>query len=201
MPNSGWDGTPKIEVEGKRDGEGVLFKDTIDSATLANGDLKTKSTGPVLDAMDVGELKRLPVIISCQGGDYTDEIYPELRQAGWSGYWIDAASALRMQDDAVIILDPVNLSLIRDAVRDFAQEQLWPHAARWDKEHHFPKAAHRGLAALGAYGICVPESLGGANLDYLSLAVVLEEIAAGDGGTSTASVPAEASVPVARLRS
>jgi alkylation response protein AidB-like acyl-CoA dehydrogenase len=76
--------------------------------------------------------------------------------------------------------------MIRDAVRDFAQEQLWPHAARWDKEHHFPKDAHRGLAALGAYGICVPETYGGANLDYLTLALVLEEIAAGDGGTSTA---------------
>ncbi len=76
--------------------------------------------------------------------------------------------------------------MIRDAVRDFAQQELWPHAARWDKEHHFPKDAHRGLAALGAYGICVPEALGGAGLDYLTLALVLEEIAAGDGGTSTA---------------
>src|SRR5512133_1080762 len=76
--------------------------------------------------------------------------------------------------------------MIRDAVRAFAQEQLWPHAARWDKEHHFPHEAHRGLAALGAYGICVPEEFGGANFDYLTLALVLEEIAAGDGGTSTA---------------
>jgi butyryl-CoA dehydrogenase len=76
--------------------------------------------------------------------------------------------------------------MIRDAVRAFAQEQLWPHAARWDKEHHFPKDVHRGLAELGAYGICVPEEFGGANLDYVTLALVLEEIAAGDGGTSTA---------------
>jgi len=76
--------------------------------------------------------------------------------------------------------------MIRNAVRDFAQAELWPHAARWDKEHHFPKAAHQGLAALGAYGICVPEEFGGANLNYLTLALVLEEIAAGDGGTSTA---------------
>ena len=76
--------------------------------------------------------------------------------------------------------------MIRDAVRDFAQTELWPHAARWDKEHHFPKEAHQGLAALGAYGICVPEELGGAHLDYVTLALVLEEIAAGDGGTSTA---------------
>jgi len=76
--------------------------------------------------------------------------------------------------------------MIRDAVRAFAQEQLWPHAARWDKEHTFPREAHRGLAALGAYGICVPPEYGGAGLDYVSLALVLEEIAAGDGGTSTA---------------
>ena len=76
--------------------------------------------------------------------------------------------------------------MIRDAVREFARAELWPHAARWDREHHFPREAHQGLAALGAYGICVPEALGGAGLDYLSLALVLEEIAAGDGGTSTA---------------
>lgn len=75
--------------------------------------------------------------------------------------------------------------MIRDAVRAFAQEQLWPHAAQWDKEHHFPKDVHKGLAELGAYGICVPEALGGAGLDYATLAIVLEEIAAGDGGTST----------------
>ncbi|KQM68511.1 acyl-CoA dehydrogenase family protein [Xylophilus sp. Leaf220] len=75
---------------------------------------------------------------------------------------------------------------IRDAVRDFAQRELWPHAARWDREHTFPREAHQGLAALGAYGICVPEEHGGAGMDYLSLALVLEEIAAGDGGTSTA---------------
>ena len=76
--------------------------------------------------------------------------------------------------------------MVRDAVRSFAQAELWPNAAKWDKEHHFPQDAHRGLAALGAYGICVPEEFGGANLDYVTLALVLEEIAAGDGGTSTA---------------
>jgi butyryl-CoA dehydrogenase len=76
--------------------------------------------------------------------------------------------------------------MVRDAVRAYAQEQLWPNAARWDKEHHFPKEAHKGLAELGAYGICVPEEYGGANFDYVTLALVLEEIAAGDGGTSTA---------------
>jgi alkylation response protein AidB-like acyl-CoA dehydrogenase len=76
--------------------------------------------------------------------------------------------------------------MIRDAVRAFAKDELWPNAARWDKDHTFPAEAHKGLAALGAYGICVPEEHGGAGLDYLTLALVLEEIAAGDGGTSTA---------------
>lgn len=83
-----------------------------------------------------------------------------------------------------MILTP-DQEMIREAVRDFAQRELWPHAAEWDKKHHFPKEAHKGLAELGAYGICVPEDLGGAGLDYVSLALVLEEIAAGDGGVST----------------
>jgi butyryl-CoA dehydrogenase len=76
--------------------------------------------------------------------------------------------------------------MIRDAVRAFAKEELWPNAAKWDRERAFPREAHVGLAQLGAYGICVPEEFGGAGLDYLTLALVLEEIAAGDGGTSTA---------------
>jgi alkylation response protein AidB-like acyl-CoA dehydrogenase len=84
-----------------------------------------------------------------------------------------------------MLLSPDQL-MIRDAVRDFAQKELWPNAAQWDKEHTFPHEVHKGLAALGAYGICVPEALGGAGLDYTTLAIVLEEIAAGDGGTSTA---------------
>lgn len=75
-----------------------------------------KPVESVKNATDLAELKKLPVIISCQGGDYTNEIYPKLRAQGWTGYWIDAASALRMNDDAVIILDPVNMPLIKDAV-------------------------------------------------------------------------------------
>ncbi len=75
--------------------------------------------------------------------------------------------------------------MVQEAVRAFSQEQLWPHAPAWDKAHTFPVQVHKGLAALGCYGICVPEELGGAGLDYVTLAVVLEEIAAGDGGTST----------------
>ncbi|GAB2858215.1 acyl-CoA dehydrogenase family protein [Pseudoduganella ginsengisoli] len=75
--------------------------------------------------------------------------------------------------------------MIRDALRTFSQERLAPQAARWDKEHHFPKEELKELATLGAFGVAVPEELGGAGMDYVSLAVVLEEIAAGDGGTST----------------
>jgi alkylation response protein AidB-like acyl-CoA dehydrogenase len=75
--------------------------------------------------------------------------------------------------------------MIRDALRAFSQERLAPHAARWDREHHFPKEELQELAALGAFGVAVPEQYGGAGLDYVALALVLEEIAAGDGGIST----------------
>ena len=71
---------------------------------------------PVRDARDRESLAAMDVLISCQGSDYTAEIYPALRAAGWNGYWIDAARTLRMQDDAVIVLDPVNLPLIRNAL-------------------------------------------------------------------------------------
>ena len=71
---------------------------------------------PLKDAKDVAALKQMDVVITCQGGDYTTEIYPQLRGAGWGGYWIDAAKTLRMKDDAVIILDPVNLAVIKNAL-------------------------------------------------------------------------------------
>jgi aspartate-semialdehyde dehydrogenase len=72
---------------------------------------------PVLkDAKNIDELKPLDIIISCQGGDYTNEVFPKLREAGWKGHWIDAASSLRMKDDCVIILDPVNMDVIKDAL-------------------------------------------------------------------------------------
>jgi aspartate-semialdehyde dehydrogenase len=75
-----------------------------------------KDTGPVQNATDIAALKALPVIIACQGGDYTNDVYPKLRAAGWKGYWIDAASALRMKDDAAIVLDPVNMPVIERAL-------------------------------------------------------------------------------------
>jgi aspartate-semialdehyde dehydrogenase len=82
-----------------------------------------RDTGPVKDANSVDELKALPIIITCQGGDYTNDMHPKLRNAGWKGYWIDAASALRMKDEAVIVLDPVNRPVIDAAlssgIRDY----------------------------------------------------------------------------------
>jgi aspartate-semialdehyde dehydrogenase len=73
---------------------------------------------PLVDAMDIGQLAQMDAIISCQGGDYTGAVYQQLRQTGWNGYWIDAASKLRMSHDAVIILDPVNRKLIDRAIAD-----------------------------------------------------------------------------------
>jgi butyryl-CoA dehydrogenase len=74
---------------------------------------------------------------------------------------------------------------VQDAVRAYVQDRIAPHAARWDKEHHFPAAELKGLAQLGCYGVAVPNEWDGAGLDHLALSLILEEIAAGDGGTST----------------
>ena len=75
------------------------------------------NAGTLKKAEDIAELKKLDVIITCQGGDYTKAVHPQLRQAGWKGHWIDAASTLRMEKDAVIILDPVNRGVIDAALR------------------------------------------------------------------------------------
>jgi aspartate-semialdehyde dehydrogenase len=75
-----------------------------------------KDVPPLRDAKRIDELKTMDIIVTCQGGDYTSEIFPALRAAGWNGYWIDAASTLRMNNDAVIILDPVNLHVIKSAL-------------------------------------------------------------------------------------
>ena len=72
-----------------------------------------KGVQPLRDAKDINELAQMDVILTCQGGDYTKEVFPKLREAGWGGYWIDAASALRMADDAIIVLDPVNMDVIQ----------------------------------------------------------------------------------------
>ena len=78
---------------------------------------KGKGTTKLMDAKSIDALRGMDIIISCQGGDYTTEIFPKLRATGWNGYWIDAASTLRMKDDAVIILDPVNRNVIDRALQ------------------------------------------------------------------------------------
>jgi len=93
--------------------EPVFF--TTSQAGQAGPDIG-KEVPALKDAKDIDELKAMDIIITCQGGDYTKEVYPKLRSAGWSGYWIDAASSLRMVDDSIIVLDPVNLNVIKDGI-------------------------------------------------------------------------------------
>jgi aspartate-semialdehyde dehydrogenase len=89
------------------------------STSAAGGKAPTlggKEGGNLQDAMSIDALRQCDIVITCQGGDYTKEVFPKLRAAGWNGHWIDAASALRMEKDAVIILDPVNLNVIQDSL-------------------------------------------------------------------------------------
>ena len=102
------------------------FEPVFFSTSNVGGDGPTiagHGAGRLLDATDIEALKKLDVIVTCQGGEYTEAVHPKLRAAGWNGYWIDAASALRMDDDAIIILDPLNLEGIKRAlssgVRDY----------------------------------------------------------------------------------
>jgi aspartate-semialdehyde dehydrogenase len=89
------------------------------STSNAGGKAPTmaKNETTLKDANDIEALKKCDIILTCQGGDYTTEIFPKLRAAGWNGYWIDAASTLRMKDDAIIVLDPVNLNVIKEALK------------------------------------------------------------------------------------
>ena len=91
-----------------------LFFSTSNAGGKAPALAKNETT--LQDAYDIDALKRCEVIVTAQGGDYTAEVFPKLRAAGWSGHWIDAASTLRMKDDAVIVLDPVNMPVIRKAL-------------------------------------------------------------------------------------
>ncbi|UGQ45035.1 aspartate-semialdehyde dehydrogenase [Massilia endophytica] len=91
-----------------------VFFSTSNTGGAAPAMAKNETT--LKDANNIDELKRCEIIISCQGGDYTSAVFPKLRAAGWNGYWIDAASTLRMEKDAVIVLDPVNLNVIKDAM-------------------------------------------------------------------------------------
>lgn len=77
-----------------------------------------KEAGELKNAFDINELQKLDIIVTCQGGDYTNEVYPKLRATGWNGYWIDAASALRMEKEAIIVLDPVNQNVISEGLKN-----------------------------------------------------------------------------------
>ncbi|TDQ57666.1 aspartate semialdehyde dehydrogenase [Mesocricetibacter intestinalis] len=77
-----------------------------------------KDAGLLKNAFDIEELKKMDIILTCQGGDYTNEVYPKLKAAGWDGYWVDAASALRMEKDAIIVLDPVNQKVISEGLKN-----------------------------------------------------------------------------------
>ncbi|RJG00753.1 aspartate-semialdehyde dehydrogenase [Noviherbaspirillum sedimenti] len=92
-----------------------VFFSTSNAGGKAPAQAKKETT--LKDANSIDELKKCDVIITCQGGDYTSEIFPKLRAAGWNGYWIDAASTLRMADDAIIVLDPVNAHVIKDGLK------------------------------------------------------------------------------------
>src|SRR5436309_5423057 len=91
-----------------------LFFSTSNAGGKAPEFAKNETT--LKDAYDIDALKRCDIVITAQGGDYTSEVFPKLRAAGWNGHWIDAASTLRMNDDAVIVLDPVNLPVIKNAL-------------------------------------------------------------------------------------
>jgi aspartate-semialdehyde dehydrogenase len=112
----------RMRAEGDFGGYEPLFFTT--SQVGQKGPCVGVDTPALKDAYSVDELKALDIIVSCQGGDYTNDVHPRLRAAGWKGYWIDAASALRMKDSCVIILDPVNRDVIdrgiKNGIRDFA---------------------------------------------------------------------------------
>jgi len=91
-----------------------VFFSTSNAGGKAPAQAKNEAT--LKDAYDIEALRKCDVVITCQGGDYTTEVFPKLRAAGWTGHWIDAASTLRMKDDAVIVLDPVNLPVIKNAL-------------------------------------------------------------------------------------
>ena len=95
----------------------ALIEPVFFTTSNVGGQAPMEANGaPLKDAKDIAHLKQMDIIITCQGGDYTTEIYAPLRAAGWKGYWIDAAKTLRMKDDAVIILDPVNMPVIKNAM-------------------------------------------------------------------------------------
>ena len=116
----GWRGMVGSVLMGRMQAEGdfALIEPMFFSTSNAGGaaPLMAKNEGRLQDAFDIAALKRCDIILTAQGGDYTSEVFPQLRAAGWKGHWIDAASTLRMDPEAVIVLDPVNLPVIEAAL-------------------------------------------------------------------------------------
>jgi aspartate-semialdehyde dehydrogenase len=104
----------RMQAEGDFELIEPVFFSTSNAGGKAPAQAKNETT--LKDAFDIDALKKCDIIITAQGGDYTSEVFPKLRAAGWKGHWIDAASTLRMNDDAVIVLDPVNLPVIQNAL-------------------------------------------------------------------------------------
>jgi len=116
----GWRGMVGSVLMDRMEAEGdfALIEPVFFSTSNAGGKApaQAKNESTLQDAFNIDALKRCDIIISAQGGDYTTEVFPKLRAAGWNGHWIDAASTLRMEQDAVIILDPVNMPVIKNAM-------------------------------------------------------------------------------------
>jgi aspartate-semialdehyde dehydrogenase len=104
----------RMQAEGDFDHIEPMFFSTSNAGGTAP--VMAKNEKKLFDAYDIDALKRCEIIVTAQGGDYTSDVFPRLRAAGWNGHWIDAASTLRMKDDAVIVLDPVNMQVIKDAL-------------------------------------------------------------------------------------
>jgi aspartate-semialdehyde dehydrogenase len=101
----------------REEGDFALIEPVFFTTSNVGGKGPAEGGGaPLKDAKSIDDLRQMDIVITCQGGDYTTEIFPKLRAVGWHGHWIDAASSLRMKDDAVIILDPVNRHVIKDAL-------------------------------------------------------------------------------------
>ena len=117
----GWRGMVGSVLMDRMQSEGDfdLIEPVFFSTSNAGGKapMQAKNESLLRDAFDIDALKKCDIVITTQGGDYTSEVFPKLRAAGWKGHWIDAASTLRMNDDAVIILDPVNLPVIQNALK------------------------------------------------------------------------------------
>jgi aspartate-semialdehyde dehydrogenase len=116
----GWRGMVGSVLMDRMQAEGdfAMIEPVFFSTSNAGGKAPTqaKNEATLKDAFDIEALKKCDIVITAQGGDYTSEVFPKLRSAGWGGHWIDAASSLRMKDDAVIILDPVNMPVIKNAL-------------------------------------------------------------------------------------